>query len=450
MLLDRKCILINVSKENLLKAFVKFPKANILLIFLLFAFSEWLISDLFDFSGGNLGFIFLCFIGYFYFKLEKPKFNEPKDLNGWVKLCEEDIDYLNEFEMKNNLENKTKFRKNVLQDILENHEKQLITVIGESENKFYKTFINKYFKEGTYNLNILDELPPTSCDTELTNKFFYNDIVFYHLSPPLTAKSLLWLNKLPIDMRIWIITSIPSNKNEIKEIDEFKSEIPDQFKQRILNINLENNYLTNVPLSLRINFINPHSTIEVTQKRLLREIHSKWQAEIEVIRRIKLKDIQKKNQLLVAASVFASPVPSVDVLSMTVLNSLMINEIRSIWGCTWSPEILEKISKEIVKTAITQGVVEWSGQTLLGLSKFHGPNWLLVGSFQAISAAYLTRVVSRSLADFMAINKGVTEPDLEFIKNKSEKIVANAFQSEKINWHSFLEDFPNQLRLKFT
>ena len=94
-------------------------------------------------------------------------------------------------------------------------------------------------------------------------------------------------------------------------------------------------------------------------------------------------------------------------MAMTVLNSLMIKEIKSIWGCNWSPEILDKVSKEILKTAIAQGVIEWSGQTLIGITKLHGPNWLFSGTFQAVSAAYLTRVVSSSLADFMAITKGV-------------------------------------------
>ena len=442
--------MISINKENLLKVFVKYPKANILFVFILFGFGEWLISDLFNFSGGNLGFIILCFGGYFYFRAEKPNFNEPKDLNGWVKVCNEDINFLNEFESINNLEDKTNFRKDILQEVLENHKKQEITVIGDSGEQLYENLINKYFKKGNYNLNVLDELPSISFDGELNNKFFSSDIVFCHLRPPLTAKSLLWLNKLPIDMRVWIITSSPKNDAEEMAINELISEIPIQFQQKIINLNLKNIVLNAVPIALRINFINPRSSIDATQKRLLRELHSKWQAEIEVIRRLKLKDIQKKNQLVVAASVFASPVPSIDVLSMTVLNALMINEIKLIWGCTWSPEILEKISKEILKTAITQGVVEWSGQTLLGLSKFHGPNWLFAGSLQAISAAYLTRVVSRSLADFMAIHKGVAEPDLEYIKNNSEKIVNDAFQSEKINWQSFFADVSNSLKFKFT
>ena len=443
-------ILIDISKENLFKNFFKFPKANILFVFLLFGFSEWIISDLFNFSGGNLGFVLLCLGGYFYFKSDKPKFNEPKDLNGWVQICNEDIDSLDEIEGKNNLDNKTILRKNLLVDILENHDKQLITVIGNKGNLFYETLIKKYFKDGTYLLNIIEDLPSISNEKELNGQILHNDIVFYHLTPPLSAKSLLWLNKLPRDIRLWLMTSSPNSNFEKEQIEELKSEIPIQLKQAILDIDLKNILISNLPLSFRINSLTPKITIESTKKRLLRELHSNWQAEIEVIRRIRLKEVQKKNQIIVAASVFASPVPSIDVLSMTVLNALMINEIKSIWGCTWSPEILEKISKEILKTAITQGVVEWSGQTLLGISKFHGPNWLVAGSFQAVSAAYLTRVVSRSLADFMAINKGVSETDLENIISNSEKIVENAFKSEKINWKSFLGDLQNSLKFKFS
>ena len=443
-------ILINISKENLFKNFFKFPKANILFAFLLFGFSEWIISDLFNFSGGNLGFILLCLGGYVYFKADKPKFNEPKDLNGWVDLCNQDIDFLDEFEEKNNLDIKTNLRKNLLVEILENHEKQLITVIGDKGNVFYSNLIKKYFKDGTYLLKIIEDLPSISNEKELNSQIFQNDVVLYHLTPPLSAKSLLWLNKLPKDIKFWLMTSSPHTNFEIEQIEELKDVIPIQFKQKILDVDLKNILISKLPFAFRLNCLTPKITIEATKKRLLRELHSKWQAEIEVIRRIRLKEVQKKNQLIVAASVFASPVPSIDVLSMTVLNALMINEIKSIWGCTWSPEISEKISKEILKTAITQGVVEWSGQTLLGISKFHGPNWLVAGSFQAVSAAYLTRVVSRSLADFMAINKGVSEPDLENIIYKSEKIVENAFKSEKINWQSILGELQNSLKFKFS
>ena len=40
----------------------------------------------------------------------------------------------------------------------------------------------------------------------------------------------------------------------------------------------------------------------------------------------------------------------------------------------------------------------------------------------------------------MAISQGVSQPSLDFIKNNSEKIVSNAFESEKLNWKSLVSD----------
>ena len=43
------------------------------------------------------------------------------------------------------------------------------------------------------------------------------------------------------------------------------------------------------------------------------------------------------------------------------------------------------------------------------------------------------------------ITKGVEEPDLEFIKKNSEKIVEKAFEKEKINWKGFISDLRKPL-----
>ena len=45
----------------------------------------------------------------------------------------------------------------------------------------------------------------------------------------------------------------------------------------------------------------------------------------------------------------------------------------------------------------------------------------------------------------MAITKGVEEPDLDFIKKNSEKIVEKAFEKEKINWKGFISDLRKPL-----
>ena len=45
----------------------------------------------------------------------------------------------------------------------------------------------------------------------------------------------------------------------------------------------------------------------------------------------------------------------------------------------------------------------------------------------------------------MAITKGIEEPDLDFIKKNSEKIVEKAFEKEKINWQGFISELRKPL-----
>jgi len=441
--------LFDISKKNLISNFARFPKKNILLILFILGFSEWFISDVINFSGGFLGFALLFTGGYFYLRNDKPSFKEPKDLNGWVNLCNDELKYFDELEKKNNIKQNNFIRKNKINNILNRNELQKISII--SENKIFdnQSFIERYLSNDKYELTLINELPSLDSSELLPDSFFNQDAVIFNLSLPLTAKGLLWLNRIPDDMPAWVAVSVSEKSSRHFELEALKLELPNNILNNIISFSNDNINSAIIPFSFRKFSFNKKRNIENTKKRLLKDLHSKWQAEIECIRRIKLKEIQQKNQLIVAASVFASPIPSIDVLSMTVLNSLMLKEIKEIWGCNWSPEILEKVSKEIIKTAIAQGVIEWSGQAFIGISKIHGPHWLIAGSLQAISAAYLTRVVSRSLADFMAISKGVLEPDLDFIKSNSGKIVENAFLNEKINWKSLITDMNNPLKFKF-
>ncbi len=438
----------DISKENFLKDLIKFPKKNILIIVLFLGFGEWFLSDLINFTGGSIGFFILCFGGYFYLKSEKPKFNEPNDLDGWIKLCNEDLDFFEEIELQNNLEKQNIRRQQALELILNRENKEEIYCIGQKNFDSNTSLFVNHFRKDKFELKFIEKLPKYNFSEVVPEAILNSDAILYFLKLPLSANDLLWLEKLPKSMPIWLIPFNTKGLDSDNELEELKAQISGEYANRIIRFDKTKDNLANIPFSLRRFFISSSNNIKNTKKRLLKRLHTDWQSEIEGIRRMQLKDLQRRNQIIVATSVFLSPIPSIDVLSMTVLNSLMIKEIKSIWGCNWSPEILDKVSKQIIKTAIAQGVIEWSGQTLISLTKLHGPNWLVTGVFQAISAAYLTRVVSSSLADFMAITKGVSEPDLEFIKQNSEKIVEKAFENEKINWKSLIPELKNPLMLQ--
>ena len=435
----------DISKDNFLKDLIKFPKKNFLIILLLFGFGEWFISDIINFAGGSIGFLVLCLGGYFYLKNDKPKFDEPKNLNGWIKLCNEDLNFFEELEAKNKLEKKKSKRQKILESILNRCDREKISCLGQKDYQGFHSVFKNNLKVNKFDFDLYKKLPKYNSSEIIPKDALNSDAILYFINLPLSANDFLWLEKFPKNMPIWLVALTSNAIVSKSQIEDLKSQISSEFINKIITFDLNKNEIVNIPFSLRRFFLSPTKNIENTKKRLLKELHVSWQSEIEGIRRIQLKGIQRKNQIFVASTVFLSPIPSIDVMTMIVLNSLMIKEIKSIWRCNWSPEILDKISKEILKTAIAQGVIEWSGQTLIGITKFHGPSWLVSGMFQAVSAAYLTRVVSTSLADFMAVTKGVEEPDLDFIKKNSQKIVEEAFEKEKIKWKGFISELRKPL-----
>ena len=117
----------------------------------------------------------------------------------------------------------------------------------------------------------------------------------------------------------------------------------------------------------------------------------------------------------------------------------MLKEMGVIWGCRWTPDVLQVAAKHLAGAALAQGVVEWSGQALIGLAKLDGSAWLAAGAMQALSAAYLTRVVGASMADWLALNAGVAQPDLELLKQQAPLFVAKAAERERLDWQGFLQ-----------
>ena len=43
------------------------------------------------------------------------------------------------------------------------------------------------------------------------------------------------------------------------------------------------------------------------------------------------------------------------------------------------------------------------------------------------------------MADWMALNNGVLEPDLEALKTLAPKLIANAAEKERLDWTGFLK-----------
>jgi uncharacterized protein (DUF697 family) len=293
-------------------------------------------------------------------------------------------------------------------------------------------------------------LPSASSDWAWPEPFAQCDALLYHLPLPLQAADLRWLEALPPGLPLWLLLpfdpALDPDQRQAR-LTDLCSQWPAADPARLLawdgsEAGLKpalaplTGWLAQEGLSLR----------SATPLRCLEALHSAWQAELERLRRREFRLLQQRTQWLVAAAVFVAPLPTVDVLVLAVANGLMLQEMARLWDCPWTPEQLRPAAQELARAALALGVVEWSTQALAGLVRLEGATWLAGGALQALSAAYLTRVVGHAMADVLALSAGVAAPDLERIRREAPLLVARAAEAERIDWAGFLQQGRDWLR----
>jgi uncharacterized protein (DUF697 family) len=291
-------------------------------------------------------------------------------------------------------------------------------------------------------------LPAWSTDWSWPEAFAACDLLIHHLRTPLSAADLRWLEALPAAQPAWLLVEFNRADQTLEALAaELRSQLGQDLSQRLLFWNGLPTTLTASISPLARHLASAGEELRRgRQLRRLEQLHGLWQCELEQLRRQHFLPLQRRTQWLVAAGVVAAPLPSLDLLVLAVANGLMLREMARLWDCPWTFEQLQAAASELAKAALAQGVVEWSSQLLTGLVKLHGATWLVGGALQALSAAYLTRVVARSMADMLALSAGVSEPDLAEIKRQAPLLVAKAAAAEKLDWPAFLEQGRQWLR----
>jgi hypothetical protein len=255
------------------------------------------------------------------------------------------------------------------------------------------------------------------------------------------AADLRWLEALPGDLPLWVLLEANDQGSPDAWLTDLCSQWPGARPERILLWNGESEALacSLAPLAQWLAKEGkqlPQSTL----CRCLEHLHGRWQADLERLRRVKWRQLQRRTQWLVAAGVLVTPSLSLDLLVLSAANGLMLREMAGLWNCPWTLEQLKTAALHLGKAALAMGVVEWSSQAVAGAFKLHGGTWLVGGTLQAVSAAYLTRVVGHAMADLMARSVGVSEPDLEAIKAEAPLLVARAAEAERLDWAAFLQE----------
>ncbi len=416
------------------------------------ALGQWLLTDLVHIPGGWLGF-FALGAGIFWFsKTSIANFESPLTVQGWIRRCNEALEQFKDLDNPDKSQIRLKERVNTLKEIVERDGPQKIAFVGTTGVNFPDKVSVQSAISGPNSINLSwsSSLPLRDKSWMWPKVLFEQDFLVYVLPLPLKASDLLWLKQIPDKQPSWVLVTSYEPADWSEQLKILKAQLPERWLDRILRLDQSQKDLSRVLIPVSRALEKPKININNTRQRLLANLHTTWQKELEYLRRSKFKSVQNKTQWVVAGAVFASPVPSTDLLALSVANGLMIQEMAQIWSCTWKIESLKVIARQLSQAAIAQGVVEWSSHALFSLAKLHGGSWFAAGGMQALSAAYLTRVVGRSMADWMALNNGVSEPDLEELKKQAPKLVAVAAEQERLDWGGFIMQAKNWMNERGT
>lgn len=296
-------------------------------------------------------------------------------------------------------------------------------------------------------LMVSDPLPSNSSSWQWSEAFASCDALIFHLRPPLMAAELRWLEALPAGLPLWLLVEIGSHPAGETALRDLQSQWPEANPNRLLSWSGEADHLAPSLEPLCQWLSNEGAQMPPTTLcRSLELLQGSWQVDLERLRRRQWRQLQQRTQWLVAAAVLLTPTMSLDLLVLSVANGLMLKEMARLWDSGWTGAQLQAAALEVGKAALALGIVEWSTQAFTSALKLEGTTWLVGGSLQALSAAYLTRVIGAAMADLMARNVGISEPDLQRIKAEAPLLVARAAEAERLQWGSFLQDAISWLR----
>ena len=396
---------------------------------------QWLISDVMHVPGGGLGLLaaggVVIWLGR---KPSQPRFAAPVSLDSWIGRCQDVLDQFARFEQQPSAD---LARRSDLKAVVDRTGpvRMAMVTLGALQGPDQEDLSRSLSGPLPLSLSLCHPLITDDGSRSWPRGLVDQDLILFILNAPLLASDLLWLQQVPDNQPAWLLVASDAQEPSTDALASLRDDLPARWRERSLVLDPSMTLRTALaPLRRSLK-----QAAAETRPRLLADLHRRWQRDLESLRRDRFLQVQQRTQWVVAGSVLASPVPSLDLLAVAVANGLMIKEMGEIWGTSLQPDVLREAAAQLARVALAQGVVEWTGQTLLGLAKLDGGSWLIAGAMQALSAAYLTRVVGRSMADWLAVNAGVDELDLAALKQQAPLIVARAAEQERLNWNGFVQ-----------
>jgi len=138
---------------------------------------------------------------------------------------------------------------------------------------------------------------------------------------------------------------------------------------------------------------NTHLQIQ----NLLQEINGTINQE----RRQDAHTIINRYQILAATTVFANPIPALDLLAGTAINTQMLLDIAKIYDRTLNLKQAQQLAATITQQLLQLGCIEIATSAIAACFKVNAITYAIGGSMQAVTAAYLTHIGGMSFVEYL-------------------------------------------------
>ncbi len=126
------------------------------------------------------------------------------------------------------------------------------------------------------------------------------------------------------------------------------------------------------------------------------------QTTLTDLRRARALPLVEQFQWMSAATAFASPLPTVDVIATAAINAQMILDLSALYHQAFTLPQAQKMAVTLGKVLLKLGLVELSSQAISTALKTNALTFVAGGCVQGFSAAYLTRIAGLSLIEYFS------------------------------------------------
>ena len=287
---------------------------------------QWLISDVMHVPGGGLGLLaaggVVIWLGR---KPSQPRFAAPVSLDGWIARCQEVLDQFARFEQQPSAD---LARRAELKRVLDRcgPVRMAMVALGGSQGPNEADLSSSLAGPAPVTLSLCHPLTTDDGSRSWPGGLLDQDLILFSLQAPLLASDLLWLQQVPDDQPAWLLVSTDAKDASTDAVAAVRDDLPERWRERIL-VQESSMQLRTALAPLRRSL--KQAAVE-TRPRLLADLHRRWQRDLESLRRERFLQIQQRTQWVVAGSVMASPIASLDLLAVAVANGLMIKEMGAV------------------------------------------------------------------------------------------------------------------------